>query len=183
MGNGAVINVRENAVTFLPEGMAAIAKCDKPILREAVASLAEQTTPYHKLMDVYQNTYMLQPIENKTIGHMDQITFHAKVITDSTVMLKLGATVMITSNSAPAPYVPDGLHVIKDNNTVQITVRNTDVRPIHLPKGQPITGITVHLLDEEYYEETPISKDTLTHCDPEFQIKITEIFFDFIFFL
>ena len=23
----------------------------------------------------------------------------------------------------------------------------------------------------------------LTHCDPEFQIKITEIFFDFIFFL
>ena len=60
--NGAVINVRENAVTFLPEGMAAIAKCDKPILREVVASLTEQTTTYHKLTDVYQNTYMLQPI-------------------------------------------------------------------------------------------------------------------------
>ena len=68
---------------------------------------------------------------------------------------------MITSNSAPAPYVPDGLYAIKDNNTVQITIRNTDVRPIHLPKGQPITGITVHLLDKEYYEEIPISKDTL----------------------
>ena len=29
--NGAIINVRDNTVAFLPEGMAAIAKCDKPI--------------------------------------------------------------------------------------------------------------------------------------------------------
>ena len=44
--NGAVINVGENSVTFLPEGMAAIAKCYKPILREAVMAFGEKTTPY-----------------------------------------------------------------------------------------------------------------------------------------
>ena len=51
--NGAVINVRDNSVTFLPEGMAAIAKCDKPILREAVTALREGSTPYENLTDTY----------------------------------------------------------------------------------------------------------------------------------
>jgi hypothetical protein len=104
---------------------------------------------------------MLQPTENKTVGHMDQITFHAKVITDSSVILKPGTTVMITSNLAPVPYVPDGLYTVKDNNLVQLTMRNADVCPLKLLKGKPITGITVHLLDEDYFEEVPISKDTL----------------------
>ena len=40
-------------------------------------------------------------------------------------------------------------------------MRNTDVRPLTLLKNKPITGITDHLLDEDYYEEVPISKDTL----------------------
>ena len=40
-------------------------------------------------------------------------------------------------------------------------MRNTDVCPLSLPKNKPITGITVHLLDQDYYEEVPISKDTL----------------------
>ena len=52
---------------------------------------------------------MLQPTENKNVGHMDQITFHAKVVTESPMILKPGTTVMITSSLAPAPYVPDGL--------------------------------------------------------------------------
>ena len=145
--NGAIINVRDNSVTFLPEGMAAIAKCDKPILREAVIASGEKTTPYAELTTAYQNTYMLQPTEDKTVGHMDQITFHAKVITESSMILKPGTTVMITSTLAPAPYVPDGLYTIKDNNLVQITMRNTDVCPLKLLKGKPITGMTVHLLD------------------------------------
>ena len=68
---------------------------------------------------------------------------------------------MITFSLAPAPYVPDGLYTVKDNNLVQLTMRNTDVRPLTLPKNKPITGITVHLLNEEYYQEIPISKETL----------------------
>ena len=44
--NGAIINVRDNSVTFLPEGMAAIAKCDKPSLRVAVMAAGEIATPY-----------------------------------------------------------------------------------------------------------------------------------------
>ena len=121
----------------------------------------EKTTPYESLTDAYQNTYMLQPTENKTMGHMDQITFHEKVITESSMILKPGTTVMITSNLAPAPYVPDGLYTVKDNNLVQLTMRNTDMCPLKLLKGKPITGITVHLLNEDYFEEVQISKDTL----------------------
>ena len=49
--NGAVINVRDNSVTFLPKGMAAIAKCDKPILREAVMASGEEVTPYKHLTE------------------------------------------------------------------------------------------------------------------------------------
>ena len=43
-------------------------------------------------------------------------------------------------------------------------MRNTDVCLLYLAKDQPITGITVHLLKEEYYEEVPISEQTLTAC-------------------
>ena len=77
------------------------------------------------------------------------------------MLLKPGTTVMITSSLSPAPYVLDGLYTVKDNNLVQLTLRNTDVCPLTLLKNKPITGITVHLLDAEYYEEVPISKDTL----------------------
>ena len=88
--NGAIINVRDNTVAFLPEGMAALAKCGKPIIREAVASLTETKTPYNSLTDAYPDTYMVQPIENKTLGHMDQRTLHAQVITEHSLMLKPG---------------------------------------------------------------------------------------------
>ena len=33
--------------------------------------------------------------------------------------------------------------------------------PLKLIKGKPITGLTVHLLNDDYFEEVPISKDTL----------------------
>ena len=42
--NGAIIKVRENTVAFLPDRMAAIGKCNKPILKEAVVSLLEKKT-------------------------------------------------------------------------------------------------------------------------------------------
>ena len=57
--------------------------------------------------------------------------------------------------------MPDGLYTVKDNNLVQLTMRNTDVRPLTLLKNKPITGITIHFLNEEYYQEIPISRDTL----------------------
>ena len=125
--NGAIINIRDNTVAFPPEDMAALAKCKKPILREAVASLTEIKTSYNSLTNVYPDPYMIQPTENKTLGHMDQITLHAQVITEHSFMLKPGTTVMITSNIAPAPYVPDGLYNIKDNNLVHITIRVSKV--------------------------------------------------------
>ena len=104
---------------------------------------------------------MLQLTKDKNVGHMDQRTFHAQIITDSPMLLKPGTIVLITYSLAPAPYVPDGLYSVKDNNLVQLTMRNMDVCPLTLPKHKPIAGITVHLLNEDYYEEIPISKDTL----------------------
>merc|ERR1712051_435701 len=74
---------------------------------------------------------MIQPTTNKT--------FHAQIITDYPMLLKPGTTLMIISNLAPAPY-----------NLVQLTMRNTDVSPLALPKNKPIAGITVHLLDQAF---------------------------------
>ena len=45
LGTGAIIKVRDNSVMFMPKGMAAIAQCDKPILREAVMASGEEATP------------------------------------------------------------------------------------------------------------------------------------------
>ena len=164
--NGAIINVRDNTVAFLSEDMATIAKCSKPILREAIASSTEIKTLYDDLIETHPDTYMIQPIENKILGHMDQITFHAQVITTHSFILQPGTTVLVTSNIAPAPYVPDGLYNIKDNNLVQITIKNTDICPLQLRKNQPITGITVQVLNEGDYEEVPKSYKLLQACFP-----------------
>ena len=103
--NGAIINVRDNTVAFLSEDMATIAKCSKPILREAIASSTEIKTLYDDLIKTHPDTYMIQPIENKILGHKDQITFHAQVITTHSFILQPGTTVLVTSNIAPAPYL------------------------------------------------------------------------------
>ena len=95
---------------------------------------AHLSTPHKDLTETYQNTYML---------------------------LKPGTTVIITSTLAPAPYVPEGLYNLEDSNLVQLTMRDTDVCPLTLLQNKPITVITVQLLDEDYYEQIPISRDTL----------------------
>ena len=41
------------------------------------------------------------------------------------------------------------------------TMRNTDICPLTLQKNKPITGITVHLLDQDYYKEAPLPKDAI----------------------
>ena len=92
----------------------------------------------------------------KTTPHED-----LKVVTESTMLLKPGTTMMITSNLSPAPYVPGGLYTVKGSNLVQLTMRNTDICPLTLQKNEPITGITVHLLDQDYYKEAPLPKDAI----------------------
>ena len=103
--NGTVINIRDNTVAFLPHYMAVIGICNKPFITEEVASLAEVKTPYEELLLSNNSSYMLQSIESRTIPHMDQIKFKAQVITDPTLKLRPGTTVMITSGIAPAPYI------------------------------------------------------------------------------
>ena len=112
---------------------------------------------YFLTQEIIKNTP--DPTHNGTTPHED-----LKVVTESTMLLKPGTTMMITSNLSPAPYVPGGLYTVKGSNLVQLTMRNTDICPLTLQKNEPITGITVHLLDEDYYEEVPISKDTLRTC-------------------
>jgi hypothetical protein len=110
--------------------MAAIGACQKPIITEAVASLTSTDIPYEELTSENSSAYMLQSTIDQTLGHMDQITFKAQVITEPTLQLKPGTTVMITSSIAPAPYVTDGLYNIEDNNLVQIRIKNTHIREI-----------------------------------------------------
>ena len=164
--NGAIINIRDNTVAFLDQEMERIAKCKKPILREAIAASTEINTPYSSLTDTYPDIYMVQTIEDETVGHREQIRLQVQVITEFPILLKPGTTVMITSNKIPAPYVPDGLYNIKDNNLVYITMRNTDIRPLKLRKNQPITGVTVHLMNKGDYTEIPISDKMLETCFP-----------------
>ena len=158
--NGAVINLRDNSVTFSPKGTTAIARSGSQILQETAMVFGEGTTPYEDLVDNHQNTYTLHPKETKPLGQMDQITFHAKNKTDTSTIFKPGTTVMITSSLTTTPCVPDGLYSTKDNNMVQITIRNTEMYPIKLIESKPITGITVHLLDK-YYNRTSKPEDTL----------------------
>jgi hypothetical protein len=131
--NGAIINVRDNSVVFLPNHMAAIGVCQKPIITEAVASLASTNTPYEHLTSKNSSAYMLQSTIDRTLGHMDQITFKAQVITEPTLQLKPGTMVMTISSIAPAPYIPDGLYNMEDDNLVQIRIKNTQIREIQLP--------------------------------------------------
>ena len=112
----------------------------------------ELETPYEELTSTNTSSYMLQSTEDQTIQHMDQITFKAKVITDPTFVLKPGTTVMVTSDIAPAPYILDGLYNVEKNNLIKVSIKNTDVRALSLPAGQPITGVTVQILKKEYYE-------------------------------
>ena len=76
-----------------------------------MSSLTKNTnTPYEDLTSKNNSAYMLQSTIDPTLGHMDQITFKAQVITEPTLILKPGTTVMITSSIALAPYIPDGLY-------------------------------------------------------------------------
>jgi hypothetical protein len=92
--NGAIINVRDNKVIFLPNRMAAIGACKKPIITEAVASLTSTNIPYEDLTKLNSSAYMLQSTTDQTLGHMDQITFKAQIITEPTLQLKPGTTVL-----------------------------------------------------------------------------------------
>ena len=158
--NGAVINPRDNSVIFSPKRTTAIARSGSQTLQGTAMVFEKGITPYEDLVDDHQNTHTLHPKETKLLGQRDQITFHAKIKTDTSTIFKPGTTVMITSSLTPTPCVPDGLYSTKDDNMVQITIRNTEVYPIELIKGKPITGITVYLLDK-YYNRTAKPEDTL----------------------
>merc|ERR1712086_1209298 len=87
-------------------------------------------------------------------GLMDQTTFHGQLIIKYSFIIQPGTTVRIPLNLAPAPYLPDGLYNNEDNNLVRITT-NTDTCPLQLRNNQPISGVTVQLLNHEDNRKTP----------------------------
>ena len=70
-----------NRPLFLPNCMAAIGACKKPIITEAVASLTSTNIPYEDLTKLNSSAYMLQSTTDQTLGHMDQIHTGANFIT------------------------------------------------------------------------------------------------------
>ena len=85
---------------------------------------------------------------------MDQTTFYEQLIINYSFIIQPGTTVRIPLNLAPAPYLPDGLYNNEDNNLVRITT-NTDTCPLQLRNNQPISGVTVQLLNHEDNRKTP----------------------------
>ena len=68
---------------------------------------------------------------------------------------------MIISGFAPDTYTKEGFYTVKQDNTVNITVENTDLRHIELLAGRPIPGAIVHTMNDEYHDLVEISADTL----------------------
>ena len=125
--NDAIINVRENAVTILPEKTAAIGNYRRPTFKK-IASLSEGKKLHEELTDNNNGSYVLQSTEKGNIKHMDHITFRAQLITEPTSVLKPGTTQMITSDKAPASYFPDGLYGMQECNLASITVGGFSTR-------------------------------------------------------
>ena len=144
--NGAVINLADNSVIFPPKRTTAIARSNSQILQGTTMVFGEGTTPYEDLMDNHQNTHTLHPRETEPLGQRDQIKFHAESKANTSTIFIPGTTATITSSLTHAPHVTDDLHSTKDNNMVQVTIRNAKVYQIGLIMGKPITETTVHLL-------------------------------------
>ena len=130
--NGAIINIRTNTVAFPPNQMEAVGNCKKPIVAEARLSLVDHKTPYDQLSATKSKTCMLEPIKNVKMGHRDQASFKARVITDQSIMLKPGTKVLITSGLAPNPYIQEGLYTLEQDNVIHISLKNTDTKDISL---------------------------------------------------
>ena len=155
---GAIMHMASNKIIFMPEELTALGLSQKPIISEAIASMAESCAP-----DTFPCTFSLQPMNDQVIKHMDQKTFHATVVTDNPSMVfKPGTTIMITS-SGYAPYVqiPDALYTVEDKNSIQITLKNNGVQDLILPAARPIPGIVAHDLGSGYFDPVEINKDTL----------------------
>ena len=113
---GAIMHMASNKIIFMPEELTALGLSQKPIISEAIASMAESSMP-----ETFPCTFSLQPMKDQVIKHMDQKTFHVTVITDNPSMVfKPGTTIMITS-SGYSPYlqIPDALYTVEDKNSIQ----------------------------------------------------------------
>ena len=161
--NSAVTNPGNNPTALLPERRTTITECHGPVRQKTATAFGENTL-CENLTNTYQNAYVSQPTGTRTLGHTNQITFHPKIIADLPGIFEPNRAITITSNSTRAPHKPDGLYSIKNDNRIQTTIKNANMRPNKSLKDKLSTGITVHLLDEEYHEEIPIPKDTLRTC-------------------
>ena len=74
---------------------------------------------------------------------------------------KPGTTIMLTSGFAPFPQIPEGLYTIEENNTIQITIKNSSTGTISLLQNRPIPGIVAHGLKLGYHDPVEINKNTL----------------------
>ena len=153
--NGAIINLQTNRVAFMPNDVATVGSCKKPIIAEAITSLVDTQVPFNQLTINNNSAFILQLVDNIKILHRDQGAFQAR-ITKATLIIKPGTIVMITSRFAPAPYIKEGFYTVKQDNTISIEARNTDICSINLQAGRPIPRVIVHTTNNEYHMSVEI---------------------------
>ena len=160
--HGAIIDVKSNNTIFLPNEYFPVSLCQKPIVCEAFSSIVTNDSKTKDLTQYNTAMFAVQPTEDVDILYTYQKTIHVQIITENHRMTyKPGTTIMLTSGFAPFPQIPEGLYTIEDNNTIQVTIKNSSTGTLTLLQNRPIPGIVAHDLELGYHDPVEIHKDTL----------------------
>ena len=160
--HGAIIDVKSNNTIFLPNEYFPVSLCQKPIVCEAFSSIITNDSETKDLTHYNTAVFAVQPMEDVDILYTDQKTIHVQIITDNHRMTyKPGTMVMLTSGFAPFPQIPEGLYTIEENNTIQVTIKNSSTGTLTLLQNRPIPGIVAHDLKLGYHDPVEINKDIL----------------------
>ena len=160
--NGAIVNMRTNKVTFIPDQYFPISLNQKPMVCEAFASLVDNNINQEELISHSPATFAVEPMKDMEIVSMDQQVVHIKIISNNHSMTyKPGTTIMLTSGIPSQPHIQDGLYSIEHDGTIRVTIKNPSTSTLQLRQNRPIEGIVAHDLQLGYHQPVEISKNTL----------------------
>ena len=160
--NGAIVNMRTNKVTFIPDQYFPISLNQKPMVCEAFASLVDNNINQEELISHSPATFAVEPMKDMEIVSMDQKVVHIRIISNNHSMTyKPETTIMLTSGIPSQPHIQDGLYSIEHDGTIRVTIKNPSTSTLQLRQNRPIEGIVAHDLQLGYHQPVEISKNTL----------------------
>ena len=160
--NGAIVNMRTNKVTFIPDKYFSVSLNQKPMVCEAFASLVDNNIDTEELNSHNLATFAVEPMEDIDILSMDQRVIHVRIISNNRSMkYKKDTTIMLTSGLSSQPHIHNGLYTVEHDSTIRVTIKNPSSGILSLKQNRPIEGIVAHDLQMGYHEPVEISKDRL----------------------